>query len=158
MAPDDIELGSLVAKPRLQRPNPKSDAFVGQPGSGKGTTDQLSLGRLQSCEAHGAKQDGGGRRTRTFEVIRRLIYSQLPLPLGTLPRLNPIASPPAEMAADRPSMTLKPGGRWRLPVGRVYGRKGDGKVNQWERANTAVNSRLQSPKLPLSGTRDTSLP
>src|SRR6267378_2267484 len=29
---------------------------------------------------------GGGRRTRTFEVIRRLIYSQLPLPLGTLPR------------------------------------------------------------------------
>src|SRR5216683_1562225 len=40
----------------------------------------------QSCEARGAKQDGGGRRTRTFEVIRRLIYSQLPLPLGTLPR------------------------------------------------------------------------
>src|SRR5258707_13421969 len=31
-------------------------------------------------------QYGGGRRTRTFEVIRRLIYSQLPLPLGTLPR------------------------------------------------------------------------
>ena len=31
---------------------------------------------------------GGGRRTRTFEVIRRLIYSQLPLPLGTLPRLT----------------------------------------------------------------------
>src|SRR3569623_604249 len=30
--------------------------------------------------------DGGGRRTRTFEAIRRLIYSQLPLPLGTLPR------------------------------------------------------------------------
>ena len=29
---------------------------------------------------------GGGRRTRTFEVVRRLIYSQLPLPLGTLPR------------------------------------------------------------------------
>ncbi len=30
--------------------------------------------------------DGGGGRTRTFEAIRRLIYSQLPLPLGTLPR------------------------------------------------------------------------
>src|SRR6185437_7527266 len=43
-------------------------------------------GGFQSCEARRAKQDGGGRRTRTFEVIRRLIYSQLPLPLGTLPR------------------------------------------------------------------------
>src|ERR1700692_2905898 len=51
-------------------------------------------GRLQSREAHRAKQDGGGRRTRTFEVIRRLIYSQLPLPLGTLPHLNPIAGHP----------------------------------------------------------------
>jgi hypothetical protein len=39
----------------------------------------------QSCSLPRAK-DGGGRRTRTFEVIRRLIYSQLPLPLGTLPR------------------------------------------------------------------------
>ena len=29
---------------------------------------------------------GGGGRTRTYEAIRRLIYSQLPLPLGTLPR------------------------------------------------------------------------
>ena len=39
--------------------------------------------------------DGGGRRTRTFEVIRRLIYSQLPLPLGTLPRSTPFdLSPP----------------------------------------------------------------
>ena len=37
---------------------------------------------------------GGGRRTRTFEVIRRLIYSQLPLPLGTLPRLNLIGTHP----------------------------------------------------------------
>ncbi len=36
-------------------------------------------------------QYGGGRRTRTFEAIRRLIYSQLPLPLGTLPRLTPSA-------------------------------------------------------------------
>ena len=34
---------------------------------------------------------GGEGRTRTFEAMRRLIYSQLPLPLGTLPHLNPIA-------------------------------------------------------------------
>ena len=39
---------------------------------------------------------GGGRRTRTFEAIRRLIYSQLPLPLGTLPR-------PSASGTDRPS-------------------------------------------------------
>ena len=31
-------------------------------------------------------QHGGGGRTRTCEAMRRLIYSQLPLPLGTLPR------------------------------------------------------------------------
>jgi hypothetical protein len=38
--------------------------------------------------------DGGEGRTRTFEAMRRLIYSQLPLPLGTLP-LNSIENPPA---------------------------------------------------------------
>src|SRR3978361_1885182 len=37
--------------------------------------------------------DGGEGRTRTFEAMRRLIYSQLPLPLGTLPRST--ASRPA---------------------------------------------------------------
>ena len=37
----------------------------------------------------------GGGRTRTFEAMRRLIYSQLPLPLGTLPRSSaPSAIPP----------------------------------------------------------------
>src|SRR4030081_2142736 len=73
------------------------------------------------------KTVGGGRRTRTFEVIRRLIYSQLPLPLGTLPRLNPIASFSTGTAAIRLLMTLKPvadGGR---PVGRVYGGNALGK-------------------------------
>ena len=39
---------------------------------------------------------GGGRRTRTFEAIRRLIYSQLPLPLGTLPRSTPSDPYPPE--------------------------------------------------------------
>ena len=78
--------------------------------------------------ASGPSSDGGGRRTRTFEAIRRLIYSQLPLPLGTLPRLNLIANPPAEMATDRPWMTLKPGTDGGLPVGRFMG-MGHGKVN-----------------------------
>src|SRR5712671_4499660 len=63
---------------------------------------------------------GGGRRTRTFEVIRRLIYSQLPLPLGTLPRST--ASEPARRnGGDRPRMTLKPGTDGGLPVGRFMG-------------------------------------
>src|SRR6266481_185828 len=45
---------------------------------------------------------GGGGRTRTFEAMRRLIYSQLPLPLGTLPRST--ARDPLRPAApaDRP--------------------------------------------------------
>lgn len=53
-------------------------------------------------------KDGGGRRTRTFEAIRRLIYSQLPLPLGTLPRSpssDTFAHPNG--AAERPWMTVK---------------------------------------------------
>jgi hypothetical protein len=48
---------------------------------------------LRSCRSFGVarhpkpKASGGGEgRTRTFEAMRRLIYSQLPLPLGTLPR------------------------------------------------------------------------
>src|SRR4051812_21294962 len=63
---------------------------------------------------------GGGRRTRTFEVIRRLIYSQLPLPLGTLPRSTPSQAFSAETAAERPWMTLKPDADGGPPVGRVY--------------------------------------
>jgi hypothetical protein len=64
---------------------------------------------------------GGGRRTRTFEVIRRLIYSQLPLPLGTLPR-STTSRPLIHQNGGETGfwMTLKPvadGGR---PVGRVY--------------------------------------
>jgi hypothetical protein len=32
MLPNNIELGGLIAKPRLQRANPKPDAFMGEPG------------------------------------------------------------------------------------------------------------------------------
>ena len=48
-------------------------------------------------------QNGGGGRTRTCEAMRRLIYSQLPLPLGTLPPLDgsPIR-PLDEPATDLP--------------------------------------------------------
>src|SRR5258707_10742320 len=57
---------------------------------------------------------GGGRRTRTFEVIRRLIYSQLPLPLGALPR-STASEPTAEMAARQALDDVKTGRRWRAP-------------------------------------------
>src|ERR1700733_7135798 len=62
---------------------------------------------------------GGGRRTRTFEVIRRLIYSQLPLPLGTLPRST--ASEPIRRNGGNKAMDdVKTGRRWRAPGWRVY--------------------------------------
>ena len=77
----------------------------------------------------GAERAGGGRRTRTFEVIRRLIYSQLPLPLGTLPRSTPSRTLPPkwrQIAMD----DVKTGRRWRAPGWpRLWGNR-PGKVNQ----------------------------
>ena len=55
----------------------RSRGFGGHPAS--------RFGDVNPAKRLGAKQDGGGGRTRTCEAIRRLIYSQLPLPLGTLP-------------------------------------------------------------------------
>src|SRR3954463_11215196 len=72
---------------------------------------------------------GGEGRTRTFEAMRRLIYSQLPLPLGTLP-LNSIENPPAELAEARSRMTLKPETPMTgAQLARLWG-KHPGKVNQ----------------------------
>src|SRR6201986_5462824 len=74
------------------------------------------------------RSGGGGRRTRTCEVVRRLIYSQLPLPLGTLPRSTTSKTRPIRR---RKAMdAVKTGVRWRAPGrARLWG-KGDGKVNQ----------------------------
>src|SRR5260370_42520751 len=64
---------------------------------------------------------GGGRRTRTFEVIRRLIYSQLPLPLGTLPR-STASQPIRRNGGDKAMDDVKTQGPDHgLPAGRVYG-------------------------------------
>ena len=56
--------------------------------------------------------------------MRRLIYSQLPLPLGTLPLITLIARFAALLLADiSPSMTLKIEKPYKqAPIGRVYGR------------------------------------
>src|ERR1700728_3670992 len=73
---------------------------------------------------------GGGRRTRTFEVIRRLIYSQLPLPLGTLPRST--ASEPIRRNGGNKAMDdVKTGRRWRAPGWRVYDGRAIAKSTNW---------------------------
>src|SRR5579871_1860831 len=67
---------------------------------------------------------GGEGRTRTFEAMRRLIYSQLPLPLGTLPHLSLVASSAAADSGHQPVDDAE--NRKTLisaPVGRVYGRR-----------------------------------
>src|SRR6266851_9577237 len=97
----------------------------------------------QSCEARGAKQDGGGRRTRTFEVIRRLIYSQLPLPLGTLPRSTPSQAHPPKWRQIRPWMMLKPGTDGGLPVGRFMGES-----TRQSQPTPAANTWPEALKLP----------
>src|SRR5947208_13990181 len=87
------------------------------PCASQGTGQRSTLG---SRPAQALEKIGGEGRTRTFEAMRRLIYSQLPLPLGTLP-LSTTSRPAAEMADIRPRMTLKPRTRHRHLVGRVYG-------------------------------------
>src|SRR5262245_44277436 len=83
---------------------------------------------------------GGGGRTRTCEVVRRLIYSQLPLPLGTLPRPNSVSNSSA-----------RGGGGQNHRYGAEPARPGDGarsgafmgkrtrKVNQGKRAKPTRN-------------------
>jgi hypothetical protein len=87
--------------------------------------------------------DGGGRRTRTFEVIRRLIYSQLPLPLGTLPRSTPSQAHPPKWRQIRPWMMLKPGTDGGLPVGRFMGES-----TRQSQPTPAANTRPEALKLP----------
>src|SRR5882757_8397903 len=72
---------------------------------------------------------GGGRRTRTFEVVRRLIYSQLPLSLGTLPR-STASEPTRRNGGGQAPDDVKSGRRWRAPGWpRLWGNR-PGKVNQ----------------------------
>jgi hypothetical protein len=96
---------------------------------------------------------GGGRRTRTFEVIRRLIYSQLPLPLGTLPRPTTSQAQPLR-GGDQAMDDVNTVSRWRAPGRARLWAKGGGKVNQGKPLKAA----LGALKLPYSGTRDTSTP
>ena len=89
----------------------------------RGASSVFAFASLQPSIARRAKRGGGGR-TRTCEAMRRLIYSQLPLPLGTLPRFNGARS--ASPCGGR-------NGPWRregrgspvsgVAAGRVYGGK-----------------------------------
>src|ERR1700726_4774308 len=97
-------------------------------------------------------QYGGGRRTRTFEVVRRLIYSQLPLPLGTLPRSTASELTRRSGGGQAPD-DVKTGRRWRAPGWARLWRNRPGKVNQ----RRPLIRGQEGLKLPLFGTRDTSL-
>ena len=88
-----------------------------------------------------ASEDGGGRRTRTFEVIRRLIYSQLPLPLGTLPRLNSIGTHPLN-GGGRAMDDVNTVSRWRAPGRARLWAKRHGKVNQRKPRNGPRNAQI----------------
>src|SRR5207253_8867895 len=102
----------------------------------------------------GAKQDGGEGRTRTFEAMRRLIYSQLPLPLGTLPR--PTASPnrPPEWRRTGPWMALRPKARLEPASTGAFMSEAGWQSQPMEPAKNASDE----PKLPYSSPRDTSSP
>src|SRR5215470_13178255 len=83
----------------------------------------------------------------------RLIYSQLPLPLGTLPRSTALRS-------------VSPGGRRRVGHGEVrtaitLSEEARGRARLWSNRYGKVNQAalrnwVKIAKLPLSGTRDTS--
>ena len=112
-APVRLRFRFAQATPDTLRGSPSRSSRQQRPPSPKG----LRRGSLARSRA----KAGGGRRTRTFEVIRRLIYSQLPLPLGTLPRSTPSQAHPPEWRQIWPWMTLKPGADGELPVGRFMG-------------------------------------
>ena len=111
------------------------------------------LGLAASRAARGAKRGGGGR-TRTCEAMRRLIYSQLPLPLGTLPRFNGARS--ASPCGDGPghgdvkaAETLPKGSR----PGAFMGERG------WQsQPRQAPKSTRNQAKLPILGTHDKKRP
>lgn len=67
-------------------------------------------------------QGGGEGRTRTFEAMRRLIYSQLPLPLGTLPRPTASEDCPPEWRRTEPKDGADAAGPMTGCGRRVYGR------------------------------------
>jgi hypothetical protein len=74
-------------------------------------------------------QHGGGGRTRTCEAMRRLIYSQLPLPLGTLPRSHRGQGVETTWRAGRPTHCLRRA---------VYGHRVGGSQSKW--ANGSENT------------------
>src|SRR6185369_10473647 len=106
--------------------------------SRRGIAESYLEGWRRHAKPVRAKRGGEGR-TRTFEVIRRLIYSQLPLPLGTLP-LSTASQPTQERWRQGQPMTLKP----KDPItgsgrARLWG-KHHGKVNQGRAPMRAANS------------------
>ena len=117
---------------------------------GFGVAAFATRGLAQPKLAERAKA-GGGRRTRTFEAIRRLIYSQLPLPLGTLPRSSSTRGRRPnrgwKTVDDDKTNALLQGAGWA-----GLWRKRHGKVNQGRQEY--IGDRFPRCKLPLSGARE----
>src|SRR5436190_4083621 len=84
--------------------------------------------------------------------MRRLIYSQLPLPLGTLP-LSTASQPIRRNGGDKAMNDAETANPSRAPGWRVYGGSTPAKST-----NAGSQNRPRGLKLPLSGTHDTSWP
>src|SRR5665647_3147933 len=93
------------------------------------------------------KKDSNLRSHKTADL------QSAPFATRDTPPLKPHRNPPAEIAARRPSMTLKPGPEQGLPVGAFMGES-----PLQSQPRPAAKTRREGLKLPLFGTRDTSLP
>src|SRR5580692_4684231 len=108
MLPDHVELGGLIAKPRLQRANPKPDALMGEPGL-----------ENRHRSAFAAREAGWwGKKDSNLRSHKTADLQSAPFATRDTPPLRPHRNPPAEMAAARLPMTLIPGADGGLPVGR----------------------------------------
>ena len=106
-----------------------------------------ATGEKRSAAQLDLTADGGEGRTRTFEAMRRLIYSQLPLPLGTLPRFTPHRKPSRLNARDQADDDAESRKTFiKASAGRVYGRRAMAKSTNVDSEN--ANIFRASVKLP----------
>jgi hypothetical protein len=139
-----------------------SSAIAGRldsPPSPKASARQPSLIRYQraglACPAVAREASEGwwGKKDSNLRSHKTADLQSAPFATRDTPPLEPHRRPPAQTAAGRPWMTLIPEADGELPVGRVYGRSRRAKSTK-----AGANTGPKRPKLPLSGTHDTSWP
>ena len=110
-------------------------------------------GRIQSCEAPWREAGWWGRKDSNLRSHKTADLQSAPFATRDTSPLNSITTRPG-MAETRPWMTLKPGGPITgSPVGAFMAESA-----LQSQPTAAANRRPEGLKLPLSGTRDTSLP